>query len=346
LLLASNNGSPAMVDLLLTAGADPNLANFLGTTPLMRVAAAGSVECVTLLLNYGADVNRKETSRGQTALMFAAAANRADVIRTLAAHGADLNLTSKAIANTTDLTDEDGNPIPAASRTGATKQQTKGDGQSKGMGGRTALHYASREGHRNAVIALVEAGADINKADPLDGSTALIVAISNGHFDVADYLVEHGANPNLAMADGLAALYATLETQWAPVSWTPNAFTAANGIVEQATSYVDLMRVLLAHGADPNAKITKTLWFSPPHHNISWVKAAGATPFWRRLRLTISRPCSFCSRPAPIRPSCPMTKQRRLRWLLASVGPEISQPTSPIPSCLRCAISSKRSSST
>ena len=83
------------------------------------------------------------------------------------------------------------------------------------------------------------------------------------------------------MKDGLAALYATIESRWAPVSWTPTAFTAANGIVQQKTTYLDLMKALIARGADLNARTSKSIWFSPPHHNVSWVRAVGATPFWR-----------------------------------------------------------------
>ena len=66
------------------------------------------------------------------------------------------------------------------------------------------------------------------------------------------------------------------------MSWTPTAFTAANGIVQQTDRLSrSLMKALLARGADPNARIAKSIWFSPPHHNVSWVRAAGATPFWR-----------------------------------------------------------------
>jgi ankyrin repeat protein len=192
-----------------------------------------------------------------------------------------LNAVSRTVANTIDLVEDDGNPIPAASRTGGTQHRTKGDGLAYGLGGRTALHYAAREGLKEAAAALVEAGADVNTVDPLDGSSALIVAIANGHYDLAKDLLDHGANPTLAMKDGLTALYATIETQWAPVSWTPTAFTAANGIVQQQTSHLELLAALLAHGADANARITKSVWFSPPHHNVSWARAAGATAFWR-----------------------------------------------------------------
>jgi ankyrin repeat protein len=281
LILAVDNADAVLVTALLNAGADPNLANAVGSTPLMRAAAAGNVANVIALLDRGADVNAKGTARQHTALMFAAARDRADVIRVLAARGADLNAISRTVANTSDLVDEDGNPIPAASRTGGTQHRTKGDGLAYGLGGRTALQYTAREGFKAAAAVLVEAGADVNAANPLDGSTALIVAIANGHYDLAHDLLEHKADPNLAMKDGLAPLYATLEAQWAPVSWTPTAFTAANGIVQQTTSYLELMQALLARGAKVNARIAKSVWFSPPHHDVAWAKAAGATAFWR-----------------------------------------------------------------
>ena len=281
LLLAADNSDGSLIRLLLEAGADPNQTNSLGTTALMRAAAAGDVQSVTALIDHGARVNTRESTRDHTALMFAAALDRVDVIRTLVARGADPNLVSRSVANTSDLLDQDGNPIPAESRTGETQRQTKGDGLAYGMGGRTALQYAAREGLIRGATALVESGANINAVNPLDGSTALVVAIANGHYDLARALLERGANPNLAMKDGLAALYATIDSRWAPVSWTPTSFTAASGVLQQQTTYLDLMKALLSRGADPNARISKSLWFSPPHHNVSWAKTAGATPFWR-----------------------------------------------------------------
>ena len=286
LLLAATAGNAAIVDLLLKSGADANQANSLGTTPLMLAAASGRVDAAKTLLDHGANINARESARRQTALMFAAALNRDAVVRLLASRGADLNLTSKIVPINADIVDEDGNSVPAPSRTGATKKRGEEEGKVAGMGGMAALHYAAREGFMPAVKALVESGADIDKANPVDKSTPLVIAIGNGHYDVAKYLIEHGANPNLRTIDGLAALYATVENRWAPVAWTPTPATSSSGITQKQTSYLELMKLLLDRGADPNAKINKTLWFDPPHHNDSWAKAAGTTAFWRAAQAT------------------------------------------------------------
>jgi ankyrin repeat protein len=148
------------------------------------------------------------------------------------------------------------------------------------MGGMTALLFASRDGHMQTVRALVEAGADINQVSG-DKTSGLVMAIINGHYDVADYLLNHGADPNLANMSGLAALYATIDVQWAPLGWAPNPITA-----EQKVGYVDLMNSLLDHGANPNARLTQKLWYRPLTHDVGWVNSVGSTPFWRAAQST------------------------------------------------------------
>ena len=54
-----------------------------------------------------------------------------------------------------------------------------------------------------------------------DKTTPLVIAINNGHFELAKFLLDHGADPNRDRCDGLAPLYATIDTEYAAVSWTP-----------------------------------------------------------------------------------------------------------------------------
>jgi uncharacterized protein len=143
------------------------------------------------------------------------------------------------------------------------------------MGGMTALLYAAREGHMEAAHALVEGGADVNVVNG-DKFSPLVMAITNGHYDLAKYLLDHGANPNLATMSGLTALYATVDVQWAPHAWFPQP-----NIEQEKTSYLDLMKALIAHKADVNAAISEKLWFRSFTNDYTWVDPAGATPFWR-----------------------------------------------------------------
>jgi ankyrin repeat protein len=81
LWLACSNGSAAMVEKLLEAGADP-VGNHLpaGETPLLRCAASGNVAAVKSLLARGVDVNIAEKS-GQTPLMWALEERHPEVAR-------------------------------------------------------------------------------------------------------------------------------------------------------------------------------------------------------------------------------------------------------------------------
>lgn len=290
LSLASANGNAAVIQALLAAGADPNAARTDGATALMTAAASGSVDAVRQLLEHGAKINAKE-SHGQTALIFAAGRDRADAIRFLVARGADTAIATNVTTLGRPQFDEDGNPIPArAGNAGAGGRGGRGGGgaggQARGtsatvMGGMTALLIAARNGYQNSVRALVETGANVNEVSAGDHSSPLVIAICNGHYDLAVYLLDHGADPNLATIDGLAGLYATEDTEYAQVGWAPNPITA-----QEKTSYLELLKILLAYHGNPNQQLTKALWFRPTSHNQEWVDKKGATPFWRAAMAT------------------------------------------------------------
>ncbi len=285
LAVAATSGDAAIVKLLLDAGADASETTAEGTTALMLAAASGSTDTVKLLLDHGAAVNAKEPAKGETALMFAAGRNRAGAIRLLLSRGADAAATTTVVKLGRPAFDEDGNPIAQGGGRGGRGGRGAG-GQARGAtatvtGGLTALLIAARNGYAEAVQALVESRVDVNGASAGDKSTPIVIAIANGHFDVAKYLLDHGANPNLATIDGLAALYATEDVEYAEVGWSPNPITS-----EEKISYLDLLKTLLDHGADPNAKLEKMLWFRPTSHNQEWVDKKGATPFWRAAMAT------------------------------------------------------------
>jgi ankyrin repeat protein len=143
-------------------------------------------------------------------------------------------------------------------------------------GGMTALLHAARQGHVEAVEALIGHGAEIDQRSA-DGTTPLLIASINGHFDLAVRLLELGADPNAASDAGATALYGAINLQWGPTSWYPQP----NAFKQQSTSYLDLMEALLKAGADPDARLERELWyteFNTPRLSTShW----GATAFWR-----------------------------------------------------------------
>src|ERR1700722_16710676 len=138
------------------------------------------------------------------------------------------------------------------------------------MGGMTALLFAARDGQMEAARALLEAGADVNDAGAGEKMTPLVLAITNGRYDLAKYLLDHGADPKLSAESGLTALYADIDMQWAPYAWYPQPIT-----IQEKTGYLDLMKALLDHGADPNARLKKHVWFRALPDDGTWVDAAG-----------------------------------------------------------------------
>jgi uncharacterized protein len=300
LFIAAKNGSAPLMEALLKAGADANSIDGTGATPLMIAAGSGSVDALQVLLAHGAQVNAKDSAHGQTALMFAAAANRGGAIHLLMEQGADAEIATLAAdpgcgslfaksmgcgGGGDNADDSDASDKPAGGGKGSKGQGGGGQpGRRRGptvIGGMTALLFAARDGRADAVHALIEAGAKIDDAGIGEKMTPLVMAIVNGHYDLAAYVLDHGANPNLANIEGLTALYATLDMQWAPYAYRPQPL-AGNGEI----SYLDLMKALLAHGANPNATLTQRPWFRSLPQDRTWVDPAGATPFWRAAQST------------------------------------------------------------
>jgi len=158
-------------------------------------------------------------------------------------------------------------------RGNAPRDPTRAGGNPKGQ--LTPLMYASRQGNLAAVKALAESGAKLDEVSA-DGSTALLLASINGEFDVAKYLTERGANVTIPSVDGTTPLYGVFNIQWARKSLHPPPTTKA-----EQTHYLDLVKLLLDKGADPNARLKKDLWYNGFGFALENTNAAGATPFWK-----------------------------------------------------------------
>jgi ankyrin repeat protein len=319
LLLAAQQGHSAVIAALIAAGSDVKAANTLGTTPLMLAAASGDAASVTMLVENGAEIEAKEKTFGQTPLMFAAAANRPDAIAALIKAGADLKATSK-VNNVGSLSGPEQEFLAAASGSGnqaggngqgragqvvapgaqaAQAAPAAGGGGGRGgrggggaagidrpyfyneligaQGGATALLLATRGGYTDAAKMLVAAGANVNQISAGDRTSPLLIATINGHFDLGMWLLEQGANPNLAAHNGVTPLYAALNVTWAPRALYPQP-RAYN---QQRATYLEFMKALLDKGANPNARLTRKVWYSEYNFDLAGVDEIGATPLWR-----------------------------------------------------------------
>jgi uncharacterized protein len=263
--LAATNGNPGIAGALLKAGADAAAIKTGGQTILMTAARAGNPDVVRMLLEHGgptvqAQVNAREESYGETALMWAAAENHPAAAKLLIEHGADVNGRSNALKYDKDRFGLEGvtTVLP--------------------HGSWTPLMYAARQGSLGAARVLAETGADLNLKDP-DGTTALVFAIINGHFDTAALLLIKGADPNLADSTGMAALYAAVDMSTLGEVYGRPARQQDSG----DTTALDLMKLLLEHGGNPNAQLrTPTLFRA--HTPGEPTLGQGATPLMRAAK--------------------------------------------------------------
>ena len=259
---ACTYGSAALIHSLLKAGSKPDTPIATGEMPLMTCAKTGNLEAVSLLIEYGANVNATEETQHQTALMWAVNEHHPDVVKKLIDAHAELNARSK--------------------------QQ-----------GFTALHFAARQGDEECVKLLLAAGVDINaltKPEPnpgarggrsgvvdfkgfplsaaMDGYTPLLVATVRGHVAMAEFLLNQGADPNI-MAAGYSPLH------WASGAWenyTANpvyGMIDAMGGIQDRQAKLKLVKDLLAHGANINARMLRP----QPTFAGGYLESTGATPF-------------------------------------------------------------------
>jgi ankyrin repeat protein len=232
LYLAASNRHADVARLLLKAGASVSTVTTSGETILMAAARSGDPALVSALLDAGADVKAVGAQFGETALMIAASENQPAVVDLLTRRGSDPNERSKAFTYTKDRFGLEGvlTILP--------------------RGGWTALMYAARQGATEAVLALSRAKADLNLKDA-DGSTALHFAILNGHFDTAAALIETGADIKATDNSGVTALYAAVD-----MNTLGEVFGRPPRAPSGRVSALDLMMILFARGADPNAQLT------------------------------------------------------------------------------------------
>ncbi|HWY78480.1 MAG TPA: ankyrin repeat domain-containing protein [Verrucomicrobiae bacterium] len=131
---------PAIIEYLLSRGADPNVqTNENGSSVLAGLAYVNALECVRVLLRAGADPKRGREVSGETPLHHALATREPDrtpLVKLLLDHGADPN---------------------AKTKTGVASYNFWRDARTRGE---TPLHRAAAFSPRETIQLLLAAGAD------------------------------------------------------------------------------------------------------------------------------------------------------------------------------------------
>lgn len=236
--MAACLGHPEVIRILVAAGADADATRGegvpidsgkdvgrIGDTPLVGAVCRGFLDCVRVLLEVGADVNKADASESAP-IHHAARKGQTEIVRILAEAGADLNRETDDVrtplstairagnlemievllaAGRVDLNrlhdfEHHSNPplIEAALlHNAAVVRMLLDAGADVGLAnvsGCDALLGASSEPGGLAVVKLlVEAGADVDAVRILTYFTPLFIASLHGNLEVVRYLIEKGA---------------------------------------------------------------------------------------------------------------------------------------------------------
>ena len=186
LLYAAHLGDSELVNVLLMAGADPNVANRYGVAPIHEASLVADAALIGLLLDAGAEVERA-LPQGETPLMLAARTSSLAAVRLLIERGANVNVVER-------------------------------------WQGQTPLMYAAARDRAEVAAALIAAGADVNAKTPrndlpqrlpaarfnvefpLGGMTPVLLAARQGAARALRVLVDAGAAIEGATPEGLSPL--------------------------------------------------------------------------------------------------------------------------------------------
>jgi ankyrin repeat protein len=250
--LAVLRNQHAATRLLIERGADLNRRDFPdNAAPLHFAAAHGDLETIRLLVEAGADVDGKGDDHGVGVLGWATCFGdvRQDVAAFLLDHGAKLDLwTAIALDRADDL-----RAMVARDRSLLATRMTRNQHRC------TPLHHAVRNNRLLVVRLLLELGADPNARDAT-GATALTTASAvNADPGIVAALRGAGLMPDLLTLVNMAR-YDEAETMLRddPARLGPDGGDTIALHVSVSRRNLPAIRWLLTHGVDVNAK--RPMW--------------------------------------------------------------------------------------
>lgn len=240
-------GNLEYVSLLLNAGADPNLTDKSGRTPLMAAAMCGNEDECKLLLKFNANLNSADRTK-PTPLMFASASLNLQLCKFLIDNGAEVN----------PKNDKGETPLMYA---------LMGDSKSKSILGLNLVKGIDRFLPKDEDVfdLLLSKGADFHTLTE-DGDSLLLLAVGLGNIERSRLFIDLGLNPNRLNKMGMTPLiYASGIGNAEMVRFLldsgadPNliGFGGTPLMVAVLKSNYAIIEMLLAKGANLSAKADK-----------------------------------------------------------------------------------------
>eukprot|EP00833_Pecoramyces_ruminatium_P001730 jgi/Orpsp1_1/1175762/evm.model.c7180000055119.2 len=154
------------VKFLVERGADINVIDGYGHTPLMIASGHGRIKTVQYLVNNGADIHKKN-AKGYNALLLSSKYGHFLVLKYLVEKGAHLN-----------------------------EKNNKGD---------NVLHLSVRHGNLSIIKYLIKSGVSVEEKD-CRGYNILMLAAFFGNIEIVQYLIEIGMSIDETDNEGLNIL--------------------------------------------------------------------------------------------------------------------------------------------
>lgn len=230
LLVASGKGELELVKAMLDSGADPNMTDRKGLTPLMYAARKDEQEVIKLLLARGADIDAKDKS-GWSALMVAIKKDHPEMARLLLENGANPHIIDPTGWNALNLAAVEGYHEVARALL-----EYGVDVNARNVDKKTALMMAAKSGNPETVAVLIEYHANLTVQDHL-GTTALMYAAREGNVEVinrfADYFAKLPEKKHMALLDQEDG------SEWTALTWAvkKEQWEAAKALIEAGADY-------------------------------------------------------------------------------------------------------------
>jgi len=225
LMWAAAEGDSAMVTELLKLGADLHAKSHGGTTPFLFAVRKGDLRSVQAMLAAGADVNEKRSGDFATPLLIAIINGHADLVDLLLDEGADPN----AEGGTTEVTvtGSKAHEVKLTFKTPTALEQLRDVGTEGG------------NGRNNSWGRPLQAAVHVANWHVSD----ILIDVYVDRIRIIKSLLAHGVDVNAQNTD--------MEPRWGGARYRRRLVSATALLLASYSADVEVMRLLLAHGADP-----------------------------------------------------------------------------------------------